>query len=202
MKKMIREMVTFIVFVLFILNIPMVGKPYQEEKGDILKTEKLLLETGVMIRKSVVVNAGAYKVFDVWTTLKGIKSFFAPDARIELAINGTYEIYFDPGNKQGNKGSEGCKILSFVPGEMLSFTWNQPPSIPAIRHNRTWVVIHFTPVANNQTRVDVTHLGWGAGPDWQEALKYFDRAWEIVLGRLQYRFQSGPIDWKNPFTPR
>ncbi len=28
-----------------------------------------------------------------------------------------------------------------------------------------------------------------------------DKVWEVVLGRLQYRFQKGPIDWKKPFTP-
>jgi hypothetical protein len=63
------------------------------------------------------------------------------------------------------------------------------------------VVLHFYPYEGNQTRITLTHVGWKMGEEWQKALQYFDKAWEVVLGRLQYRFQKGPIDWKKPFTP-
>ena len=82
---------------------------------------------------------------------------------------------------------------------MLSFTWNAPPSIPEVRKEKTWVVLTFQPQEEgNKTQVSLVHLGWQAGEEWQKALKYFDRAWETVLGRLLYRFQTGPINWKKP----
>lgn len=165
------------------------------------REDKLFLSTGLIIRKTVDVNAAVDNTWEAWTTDEGVRSFFAPGSRIELAIGGDYELYFDRKGKTGQKGSEGCKILSFLPGEMLSFTWNNPPSIPDIRNEHTWVVLFFQSMEEEKTRVTLVHLGWQAGESWQKALKYFDKAWDLVLGRLQYRFLNGPLDWKNPFTP-
>jgi uncharacterized protein YndB with AHSA1/START domain len=163
--------------------------------------EKWYLETPLAIRKAVIVPASVDKVWEAWTTIEGVTTFFAPKASVELAVFGDYEMYFDPGQPKGQQGSEGCKILSFIVGEMLSFTWNAPPSMPTVRQARTWVVLHFYPHEGSQTRITLTHVGWKMGEEWQKALQYFNRAWEVVLGRLQYRFQKGPIDWKKPFTP-
>jgi len=177
-------------------------KHKKKEKGEQMEMEKkLFLTTGLIIRKIVVVPAPVDDVWKAWTTLEGVKTFFAPDASLELAVGGDYEMYFAPEQPEGLRGGEGCKILSFVPGEMLSFTWSAPPSIPEVRKERTWVVLTFQPLEGDKTQVSLVHLGWQAGEEWQKALKYFDRAWEIVLGRLQYRFQTGPLDWKKPFTP-
>jgi len=163
--------------------------------------KKLPLETGLMIRKAVDIPASLDDVWQAWTSEEGVVSFFAPKASVELAIGGKYEMYFAPDQPIGQRGGEGCEILSFIPGEMLSFTWNNPPSLPGIRKEYTWVVLHFQPLEAKKTRVRLIHLGWRAGESWQKALQYFDKAWEIVLGRLQYRFQTGALDWKAPFTP-
>jgi uncharacterized protein YndB with AHSA1/START domain len=140
-------------------------------------------------------------LFDRFTTEKGIQSFFAPQGRVELAINGAYEIYFLPEEYEGARGNEGGKILSFIPGEMVSFSWNNPPNLKSIRNQYSWVVVLFTPLSEGQTQVDLIHLGFRAGPDWSSALIYFDRAWAVVLGRLAYSAVNGPIDWRKPFTP-
>lgn len=171
-------------------------KSKKKKKGEQMETgKKLFLTTGLIIRKIVEVPAPVDDVWKAWTTLEGVKTFFAPEASLELAVGGDYEMYFDPKQPKGLRGGEGCKILSFVPGEMLSFTWNAPPSLPEVRKEKTWVVLTFQPLEGNKTRVSLIHLGWQAGEEWQKALKYFDRAWEVVLGRLQYRFQTGPINW-------
>ena len=41
----------------------------------------------------------------------------------------------------------------------------------------------------------MAHVGWGDGGQWDQAYAYFDKAWDQVLGNLQKRFVSGPIDW-------
>jgi hypothetical protein len=46
-----------------------------------------------------------------------------------------------------------------------------------------------------ETRVRLTHTGWGDGGEWDKAYAYFDRAWGNVLANLQKRFADGPIDW-------
>lgn len=163
--------------------------------------KKLFMTTGLMIRKVVDVQASVDDAWQAWTTMEGVTTFFAPQASVELAVGGDFEMYFDPKQPKGQRGSEGCKILSFVPGEMLSFTWNAPPHMPLVRQERTWVVLYFQSLEAKKTRISLIHLGWQVGEEWQKALQYFDKAWELVLGRLQYRFEKGPLDWKNPFTP-
>jgi len=175
--------------------------PEKKDSNETARGKKLFLTTGLAIRKAVVVPASVDEVWEAWTTEKGVKTFFAPEASVELAIEGNYEMYFAPKQPKGLRGGEGCRILSFVPGEMLSFTWNAPPSLPEVRKEFTWVVLYFKALERNKTRVSLVHVGWQAGEEWQKALQYFDKAWEVVLGRLQYRFQKGPIDWKKPFTP-
>ena len=35
--------------------------------------------------------------------------------------------------------------------------------------------------------------------EWDQSFDYFTRAWgEVVLPRLKYRFEEGPIDWEVP----
>jgi len=154
-----------------------------------------------IIRKEIVVNASLKAVWDTWTTPKGAVTFFAPRANITLAIGGPYELFFDFDAPEGSRGSEGLKILSFLPMEMLSFEWNAPPQYPTIRKGQhTWVVVQFYPRGQNEVRVRLTHVGWKKGKEWDEVFRYFKRAWDIVLGRLEHRFSAGPSDWNNPYS--
>lgn len=206
-KAMIGKMVTVSVLIAILMTAGILGpgmKLYAHDPNPEISAKeekKFFLTTGLMIRKVVDVSASVDDAWQAWTTTEGVTTFFAPQALVELAVGGNYEMYFDPKQPEGQKGSEGCKILSFVPGEMLSFTWSAPPSMPAVRVERTWVVLFFQPLEAKKTRISLVHLGWQVGEEWQKALQYFDKAWELVLGRLQYRFDKGPLDWKNPFTP-
>lgn len=149
------------------------------------------------LRKETLVPAPRSAVWEAWTTVAGAVTFFAPQVDIELRIGGRYEILFFPEKPLGQRGAEGLRILSFLPEEMLSFEWNAPPQYPEIRRQKTWVVVQLTEVTGEDTRVRLTHLGWGQGGDWDAVYRYFDEAWEIVLGRLQRRFCTGPIDWSH-----
>lgn len=154
-----------------------------------------------MIEKEVVVPASLQDVWHAWTTSEGATAFFAPEAKIKLAIGGTYELYFSPENPPGSRGSENCKVLSYFPERMLSFNWNAPPELPDARKERTWVVMQFEPARGRTTKVKLTHLGWEEGGRWDRAYQYFQTTWDVVLYRLQQRFKAGPIDWKNPPRP-
>jgi PTH1 family peptidyl-tRNA hydrolase len=148
------------------------------------------------IRKSVTVNAPVDDVWEAWTTAEGARTFFGPDARIELRPGGAYEIYFDPDGPEGDRGSEGCKVLAYRKPQFLVFSWNAPPEIPSLRKGKakTRVEVRLEP-AGDRTDVSLTHSGWGTGADWDENFAYFERAWDVVLGRLKGRFDEGPFDW-------
>jgi len=155
-----------------------------------------------VLEKKVHVNASAEDVWRAWTTLNGVKRFFAPDARLEIEPNGLYEILFDLDAPPGKQGSEGCRVLSFVPGRMLSFTWGAPPKYASARKQiAQWVVLIIEPKGEKRTKVTLYELGWKRGKEGEAVYRYFDRAWNLVLRRLVYSFEKGPIDWKDPWRP-
>jgi len=159
----------------------------------------LASEHGKIITKQVTVSATVDKVWEAWTTVEGVKSFFAPDCRIDMKVGGAYEMYFVPDAEPGSRGGEGVKILAIQPKKILSFTWNAPPHLPNVRKQFTHVTVKFIPAGENSTTVLLTHDGWGEGEEWDRAFAYFDGVWgQVVLQRLIYRFSVGPIDWENP----
>ncbi len=153
------------------------------------------------ICKSVEVSASLAEVWHAWTTSEGATTFFAPEAHIVAAPGGAYELYFDLEAPEGERGSEGCTIIELAEEKFLSVTWNFPTSLPTIRGEHTAVGIGLQALGAARTRVVLTHTGWKAEPAWLEGFTYFTRAWDLVLGRLQHRFEVGPIDWADPFTP-
>jgi len=152
-----------------------------------------------VIRAETIVDASQDEVWDAWTTEKGIKSFFAPDCNIGLRVDGPYEIFFDPEAEPGRRGGEGVRILALEPKKMLSITWNAPPHLSEVRKQWTHVTVRLEGTRKGQTRVTLTHDGWGEGKEWDEAFAYFTSAWaDVVLPRLKHRFSVSPIDWNNP----
>lgn len=147
------------------------------------------------IEKHVVIHAPVSEVWRAWTTHEGCTSFFAPACRINPVVGGAYEMYFMPDADIGRRGGEGCTILAMQKEKLLSFTWNAPPQLPDIREQFTHVSLYFDEM-DGQTRLLLVHDGWGVNELWDRAFAYFDRAWgDIVLPRLQRRFDEGPIKW-------
>lgn len=114
------------------------------------------------IHKTVILSAPLKTIWWKWTTHEGLKTFFGVDNRIELALVGPYEIFFLLDARAGAQGGEGNQVLSFLPEQMLTFSWNAPPTIPEIRnhHHKTWVVLQFKAIGNEQTELVLDHLGW------------------------------------------
>ncbi len=148
-----------------------------------------------MINYRITINGSLEDVWKTWTTEEGIKGFFAPACNIDLRIDGLYEILFFPERKAGFRGAEGMRIIALEPLKMFSFTWNQTPELPDIRPQRTLVSLKFRKIEEQKTELFFTQTGWGDSPDWDKAYDYFRAAWgDIVLYRLQYLFDNGPID--------
>jgi uncharacterized protein YndB with AHSA1/START domain len=158
-----------------------------------MQEELFVAASGPEIRsltKETVVKAPCMPVWSVWTTKKGIDSWWGPpDARIELRVGGPFELLFLPDAPEGEQGSEGCRFLAYVPGEMVAFTWNATPDHP-LRREHTWVVITFLELDEDTTRVRLVHTGFLEGPDWDTYMAYFDDAWDRVLKRLAAHWEN------------
>ena len=99
-----------------------------------------------MIEKDVVVRATLDEAWAAWTTREGITRFFAPDAKVEARVGGAFQICIDPGAQPGLQGADEMRFLALQPQKMISFDCNAPPTLPAARAQRTFVVVRFMPV--------------------------------------------------------
>ena len=159
---------------------------YAEEVEDMPKT--------IVVEETI--PGSLDRIWNAWTTTEGITAFFASEAKIELKIGGPFELYFAPDAPESQRGSEGCEILSYLPNEMLSFSWNAPPSIPSLRNAgaRTWVVVQFEELDSNHVKIKITQQGFGTGEDWEKYYDYFVRAWPNVAEACRKYFADNTKD--------
>lgn len=140
---------------------------------------------GRALHKETTVASPIEHVWWAWTTSEGMASWWVKENWIELRIGGPFEVYFLLDQKRGQQGSEDCRILSYCPPEMLSFSWGFPPNFPELRLERTWVVLRFVPVSPTETKVLLDNFGYESGPAWDRGYSYFDNAWGNVLELLR-----------------
>ncbi|MEZ4465638.1 MAG: SRPBCC domain-containing protein [bacterium] len=81
-------------------------------------------------------------VWAAWSSAEGTAAQFADEVRMELRIGGPFEILFF-GPEVAERGSEGSKVLAFVPGRLLAFSWNAPPHLKHTRPQLTWVTVEL-----------------------------------------------------------
>ena len=141
-----------------------------------------------LLEKEVIVDVPVEVAWWAWTTPEGVSSFWPQKCNIELRVGGAYEFMLQKqADKNGRSGSQGCRVLSYIPNRMLAFDWNFPPAIESLRHSgaKTQVVLRFEPLGDLTTRVRFVELGWQEGDDWDAGYEYFDKAWDWVLGEFK-----------------
>lgn len=140
--------------------------------------------TGAGIRslvRTATIDARPAQTWADWASADRLVAWWpVPETNIDLRVGGPLELLFSTDAPEGQRGSEGCQYLSYVPGEMISFTWNAPPHL-ALRTSNTWVVITFSATDDGRTDVRLVHTGFLEGPDWDAYRAYFGEAWTSVL---------------------
>ena len=146
------------------------------------------------LRVELTVDAPGSAVWDAWSTAAGVQAFLAPKATVERRIGGAYEVFLNPADKRSS--TQGCKLLSYLPPEMISFEWRLPADeFPELAAAATWMVVQMHPAGIERTEVRITQLGWGAGPVWNRAYSHMQLFWQMAAARLWQRFERGPLDW-------
>lgn len=160
--------------------------------GPLLAAPPAFADGADMLRKEVVVAAPLDAVWEAWTTPQGLK-FATRESRVELRPGGRYEWFLDgPADERGVRGSEGSRVLAFVPRQMLAFDWTFPPAVPSLRSSgaKTQVVVFFDELGGGRVRVRFVQHGWEEGSDWEAGRAYFDRAWSWVLDQLKSELEA------------
>jgi uncharacterized protein YndB with AHSA1/START domain len=131
-----------------------------------------------LFESEVVVEAPREAAWEAVTTVEGIRRWLAPDALIELRIGGPFEVWFTP--DAADKGMTGTRILSFLPGEMLSYSGEMPT---------TWTVWRFEALAPARTRI--RFAGMGTDPRWASGRSQWDAEIPPMLNTLKRYLEGG-----------
>ncbi len=162
------------------------------------------VKTGRALNFEATLNLSPPEVFLLWSTSAGVKKFFAPDAKVDPAFGGRYEIIFDPESDPDGKsaGTHGARILRYEKDKALAFEWTMPPFAPELNTKPlpTWIELQFEAVAGHsgKTRISIAHYGFGNGENWDKSYKFFrDSSWPAVVKRLK-QYCNDKIDpWKS-----
>ena len=159
-------------------------------------------ETRVIeVTGTVALSADA--AWKLWSTSEGVAGWLtgfdeetgSPNCVVEPHLGGRFELHFASQLPDGYRGSEGCRVLAYVPGRMLAFSWNAPPYFADIRNEYTQVVVFFDEQAGEDgsvsTEVTLVHHGWpesafvsdeAVDPKGHAAVfGYFSNAWGGVM---------------------
>jgi uncharacterized protein YndB with AHSA1/START domain len=131
-----------------------------------------------LFESEVVVEAPREAAWEAVTTVEGIRRWLAPDALIELRIGGPFEVWFTP--EAVDKGMTGTRILSFLPGQMLSYSGEMPT---------TWTVWRFEELAPARTRI--RFAGLGTDPRWAAGRAQWDAEIPSMLNTLKRYLEGG-----------
>jgi uncharacterized protein YndB with AHSA1/START domain len=137
------------------------------------------------------------KVWWAWTTARGLTSWLCLRADVEPVVGGRYELFWNPDASRPESDSTlGCRVLSVFPPRHLHFTWRGADEVAAVMNvdgaPTTEVTVDLIPGIEG-TRLVVTHLGWGDGPDWATARSWFERAWLAAMERLPAAAELAPL---------
>lgn len=143
-----------------------------------------------ILHHSAQLNCDAHRAYEMFTENKLLQSWFTKLADVEPEVGGKYELFWDTEDKENNS-TIGCKITALEQDKLLAFDWKGPVQYKHFMNNAdplTHVVVSFIPCGDGTsscTEVHVIHTGWRTSSEWEEARKYFERAWSNALEELR-----------------
>ena len=139
-------------------------------------------------KQDTQVRAPQALVFDSFSKATGLREWFCDRAFTQPHLRGRYWMRWDDGTRV-----EG-QYMQVVEPEQLTFSWRST-DIPG----QTMVRVALQRV-EKQVQVSLVHSGFGAGPDWGDALERIGQIWDAGLENLKSVLESG-IDLRHAHRP-
>ena len=136
----------------------------------------------------ILIETPVEDVYDAWLKPELIEKWLARKARVEPAVGGAYELFWDVEHPAQNS-TLGCRITNLVPNSELSFSWKTLPEGGATPDGETHVFIRLEP-REGGTLLRFVHTGWGAGARWEKARLWQAEAWREAIDNLKNMLEN------------
>lgn len=131
-------------------------------------------------------DADRATVWTAFTTSKGLRTWIAPIAEIELKIGGKMRTNYNAKGTLKDDTAIENTILAFDPQRMLALKATRfPKNFPFTEAGeKTWSVFYFEKLSERRTRVTVVGLGYTDDPNSRQLRQFFAGANKFVLDKL------------------
>lgn len=149
------------------------------------------------IQLSILIPAPQADVFDAIATVDGWKTWAVPTAFGSTEVGGKMETSYDPNAKPGDPGNITQEFLDVAPPRLVAFrTIKTPEGFPnADLFYKTSTTLELAGESAAQTRLTLSHTGFGPGAGFDELYGFFEQGNAMTLEQLKKRFETGPIDF-------
>lgn len=139
-----------------------------------------------IIIQDVVLHCSVQRAFAMFTENINLEKWLTVKADVVAKVGGKYELFWDTENPEIDS-TIGCKILALNEPCYLNFEWKGPEQYEHIMNNLrplTNVTVIFNSISD-KTEITLIHTGWRDIDEWEEARKYFIKAWNYAFKQLE-----------------
>ncbi|MGE0758732.1 MAG: SRPBCC domain-containing protein [Pirellulaceae bacterium] len=145
------------------------------------------------------IDASIEDVWSAFTTSKGLKSWVAPLADIDLRVGGKWRANYNKNGKLGDETTIENTILCYDPQRMLSIKATGFPKgfefVEAAKE--TWSIFYFTKVSDKKTKITIVGLGYTESEQSKKMRAFFKPANEYSMKRLKTALENKVQDEKS-----
>lgn len=130
----------------------------------------------VVLKQSFVVKVPLDSVWNAYTTKKGLESWAAAMAEIDLKIDGIIKTNYNKDGKIGDDSTITLHIINYVPKGMLTLQAEITENFPEFMkedEEQCFNVILFEELSPNRTKVIAYGLGYENNEKYMSMMKFF-----------------------------
>lgn len=134
-----------------------------------------------------IINGPMDLVWRLMTTERGMETWLAPQADVDLRVGGLVRTHQDPKGTLGDPQTLVNRVLSLEPGRKFAFRVDRAPQGFPLGPFLvgTWYDVALDPLPRDRTRVRCVGHGFPPGPAAFAIRPAFDKGTEMALAELE-----------------